>query len=279
MAAPTTSIGKSFTIEWGRGNVCHRDDDGNYLLGCTTAAACTYRIKPFYYMEEEAANSGQQQLFPHVSYLVDMDRSKDLTDCSDDHWRLGHNMAPAAPDITAQTGTFMIHIDPLAAATDENPEDQGRLVIQGIAAASTGTPAWSLHTSAGATVRVDNGQVSYYPPFGTWSSDSFYAFISDHDQVTPVKVTVDRAGVVNGDFDSLFDGWTGTGLMNWSVAPGNTDGRPLPGPFADGMAPSTEGTLSQTFTVPSSGTGQLTVWRRAQCRQSGAIRRTHSRCA
>jgi hypothetical protein len=263
-SSQTTSVGKSFTIGWGRGNYCYRDaTTGNYVQGYTTAAACSYKMKPFYYMQEEWSNSGYQQLFPHVSYVVDMDRSKDLSDCYDDHWRYGANIAPQAPDLTVAIDSSALQVDPLAGATDANPEDQGRLVIRGVTTSGgSSIPASSMATAAGGTATVTNGKVTYQPPSGSWSSpDTFYVTISDHDlNSLPIKVSVYHSGVTNGGFSDQLAGWATTG---GGVSIQEQEGGVV-GKFARFTVLGTGGTttLSQSLAVPSSGTGKLVLYRR-----------------
>jgi hypothetical protein len=260
----TTSVGKSLTVGWGRGNYCNRDYNGDYLPGYTTAAACAYEIKPFYYIDEEWSNAGYQQLFPHVSYQVRMDRSKDLTDCYDDHWRLGANVAPQAPDQAVALIGSSVDADPLALATDQNSEDAGRLFIRGVASTRTGIPSLTSSTANGGNATVVDGKVTYTPPaWGTWSTDTFYVTISDHDlDSQPIQITVVRPFVTNGDFNGLpaLVGWTTTG---GGVSVLEQQGS-IAGKFARLKVLGSGGatTLEQSFMVPSAGTGTLALYRR-----------------
>jgi hypothetical protein len=151
----------------------------------------------------------------------------------------------------------------MAAATDANLEDQGRLVMRGVARTSALSPVASTQTESGGVATVAAGKVNYQPPAGAWNTDSFYVTISDHDLSKTIKVTVYHPGISNGDFSSGLAGWAKTGTL-WSVINSSTDGRPLPGKYARGAVPPNGGTgsLSQTFMMPTSGTGTLTVWRR-----------------
>jgi hypothetical protein len=234
------------------------------------SAACSYEYKPFYYMEEEWADSGYVQLFPHVSYVVRFDnRAADLTDCYDDHWRLHANVKPTAPDLTVDTDGSEIHVHPLTAATDPNPEDAGRLVIRGVAAATSGSPTSSTTTAAGGTATVtvgDTDEVAYRPPTGAWTTDSFYVTISDHDlNSSPIKVTVIHSGVNNGAFNDGMAGWSVSSTATAYAVSGNAGAPdPTPGTFARTVVPGSGGTatLKQTFTVPTTGTQQMIMYRK-----------------
>jgi Malectin domain len=265
------SVGKSFSIGWGRGNYCYRTANDTYDTRYSTSDHCSYRFKPFYFVEEEWANSGYVQKFPHVSYVVDtvdsttgVDRRRtDLTDCLQDHWRYGANVAPSAPNVTIDAGNSgaLIHIHPLAGATDANPEDVGYLAVRGVAKDATTAPTTSATTNGGGYAWVDSsGTVTYEPPSWAWTSDTFYVTITDHAaDSAPIKVTVKKTGISNGDFNGTLNAWTTSGQVGL-VSSGGYSG----GPYARLTVPATGGTatLSQLFAVPSSGTDKLVVYRR-----------------
>jgi hypothetical protein len=271
------SIGNSFSISWDRSPMCARDANGNPLKGYSISDSCNYEFKPFYYVSTETSNTGFEQQFTHVSYIVQFPngRGADLTDCLQNHWHSTTNRPPTASDATVWTsGPATITTSTLAAA-DRDPSDVDRLAIMGVDANGDSADLATVKTPAGGTATVVDGKVVYTPPTVGWSQDTFYATVTDHyydhddgaSASPPVKITVYNsvaypAQVTNPGFDSGLSGWKSAGIPAWTA--GGTDGAPTSGPFASDTIPAGGGaaTLTQTFTVPTTGKGLLTVYRR-----------------
>jgi hypothetical protein len=248
--ASSRTVGSDFALSGWRSDYCASEDEFPDYKEADTSAACEYRFRPFYYLENEVSDYGRSTSLIHVSYIVDMDRSKDLRNCVDGHWRSFDNQKPTLPDLTAATAAGQATtIDIRSHASDPNPEDtQDYLHVYGVASVSN--QDWSQQaTTDGGSVSVVDNQLVYTPSAGFTGPDTFFVVLTDGDKLsTPAKVTVMVA-------DTLQDGGCDTPSAWGTVGSAAVaDGACKVAIDGNGVG----GSLSQTFYVPTDGNQQLT---------------------
>ena len=254
-----TVVGDDFTLGGWQSGFCSEGSPNAVL-----PSSCSYSYKPFYYQLTDYSDADYHQNYIYVSYLVNMDRSKRLSNCYDGQFRVGVNQPPAAPDVQVTTSPGqLVDIPALDNATDPNPEDAGALSIAGLAQTDTG-PLGAAVTLSGASISVHGTSISY-SPVARWQSgtDEFYYRITDGDTVSdPIKVTVTVASppaelLQNGDLEAGSAPWTllgGAARVETSLAHS---------PSHDFALAYTASSVSSQLSVPTAGTPTFTFWKRA----------------
>jgi hypothetical protein len=265
-SASSSTLGNDFTLGGWRSNYCPSPDlwpdldptDSDYEKNLKAAQnlaymppACAYGYVPFYFRSDELSDGGRPRSYIHVSYIVQMDRGKDLRNCYDNHWRRAANQPPAAPDIEVGTQPGQdATIDVVSRASDPNPEDTREyLRIAGVA--STADQQWkSSATTPGGSVAIANGKLEYTPAADFTGDDTFLVMLTDGDLLSnPIKVTVRVYGAIQ-------DGSCDTPAV-WAMSGHASVSGGICQVVVDGSGAG--GSLSQSFSMPATGADELDV--------------------